>query len=155
MAGALGVALARDGTDRRAPSPPAGAPPTADRVALREKAIPRGGLYEVFPELGGVVEPDDPALTARGLAERGFEVEWFLVERNPAAGDPREVPEVGDPPGPPATLARRVAAPPQGTRVLSILNERGELRFARGSRRLFIEVTPRDASGVEGDHLGG
>jgi hypothetical protein len=151
-AGALGAALVQEETDRGAPSPRPGAAPSGDHVALRQKAVPRGGLYEVFPELSEVVEPDDPTLTGRRLAERGFEVEWLLIVRNPAAEEPREDPEIGDPPGQPVTLAHRVAAPPPGTRVLSILNPRGEPRFVKGSRRLSIEITPRDSTGVEGEH---
>lgn len=63
-------------------------------------------LYEVFPEVEGAIDRDDPVATGEALGALGFQVEWVLIE---AAGE-----------------GHGVETPPPGTVVVSVLGPNGE-----------------------------
>ena len=87
------------------------------------------------------VGSDDPDATARYLSGLGYEIVWFEVQDNPNA--PSDKPEVGDPLPPPserATLVKRVASPPPGTIVISVMNKYGGGRLPEPPATLHLEV---------------
>jgi hypothetical protein len=92
-------------------------------------------VEEALPQVAASVDRDDPAATARALERRGFDVRWQLIVDNPT----------GDEDGAPPTLGRDVAAPPPGTKILSVLGPDGDDKATPGTRRLLIEVAPADS----------
>lgn len=89
-------------------------------------------VEDALPEIGAVIDRDDPAATGRALEERGFRVRWVLVTDNPARALDGESP----------TRSRAVAAPPAGTRILAVLNQRGGNEVDATTRDLLIEIAP-------------
>jgi hypothetical protein len=87
-------------------------------------------LYEALPQVADAVDVNDPAATGRRLAELGFTIHWELVVDDPA-----------DPP----TASSSVSRPPEGTKILSVLNAQGENSATPDTRTLLIEITPRDS----------
>lgn len=57
---------------------------------------------------------------------------WLLITDNPDRAEDGEMP----------TRSRKVAAPPAGTRILSVLNEQGGNAVDAHTRDLMIEISP-------------
>lgn len=87
-------------------------------------------VEDQLPQVAAAIDRDDPVATGRALAQEGFRVHWVLITDNPGPD--------GDGP----TRQRRVAAPPAGTEILAVLNQRGGNEVTPGMRDLGIEVAP-------------
>jgi hypothetical protein len=95
-------------------------------------------VEEALPQVGAAVDRSDPAKTARALERKGFRVQWVLVTDAP------------DRDAVPPTRSRKVAAPPAGTEIISVLNARGGLEVSSDTRALEIEVAPKGSAILEG-----
>lgn len=89
-------------------------------------------VEDSLPEVAAAIDRDDPPATERALRQRGFRVHWMLVTDNPERARDGETP----------TRARAVAAPPPGTRILSVLNAQGGNDVQPDTRDLQIEIAP-------------
>jgi len=89
-------------------------------------------VEDALPEVGAAIDRSDPAATGRALEQRGFRVHWVLITDNPDRARDGERP----------TRSRAVAAPPAGTRIISVLNERGGNAVEADTRDLQIEISP-------------
>lgn len=121
---------------------------TLGRAAGAGEAVdPAAGLTlpEARPEVARAVDRRDPVATGRRLAELGYAVRWRLVIDNPAhARDPSA----------PVTGWKDVAAPPDGTVVLSVLDGASAGPDAgRTDDLLLLELAP-DGSAVARSHPG-
>jgi len=85
-------------------------------------------IEEALPQVAAAIDRDDPAATGVALARLGYRVHWILVTDNPGGDSP--------------TRSRSVAAPPAGTEILSVANERGGYEVTPGMRDLGIEISP-------------
>ncbi|HVF77134.1 MAG TPA: hypothetical protein VNA28_02455 [Solirubrobacteraceae bacterium] len=86
-------------------------------------------VEDQLPQVAAAVDYDDPAATGRALTREGFRVHWVLI--TDAAAD-------ADSP----TRSRHVAAPPSGTKILSVLNQKGGNEVSPDTRDLQIEIAP-------------
>jgi hypothetical protein len=91
-----------------------------------------GRLEETHRDAAAAIVPDDPAATGRALAQLGYHVRWMLITDNPNRAHDGESP----------TRQRAVDAPPDGTKVLSILSKDGSLPVDPDARVLQIEISP-------------
>ncbi len=89
-------------------------------------------LEKTHPDAAAAIVPDDPAATGRALEQLGYRVRWMLITDNPDR--PRD--------GASPTQQRAVDAPPDGTKVLSVLNKDGSLPVDPDARILQIEISP-------------
>ena len=86
-------------------------------------------VEDQLPQVAAAVDRSDPVATELALARKGFRVEWMLITDAPrGAATP--------------TRFRKVAAPPAGTEILSVLNARGGNDVDAKTRVLQIEVAP-------------
>jgi hypothetical protein len=129
--------------------PAAGCGRDRDRRPARPAARTPTTAVVVPNQLGDLSDSDDPATTARALERRGYKVRWVLIEHNPDYRRRRLRPGDRFRPQDQPTVATPVAAPPPGTRVLSVLNEHGGAAPIPGSRSVTIEVTPRGSKGLD------
>lgn len=124
-------------------------PPDPTTSGQGSQTVPRSAAGRPqFPEtLAAVIVRDDPDATGRGLRGLGYRVIYHYVRANPQATAPPT--EVGDPlpaPSERATLVTRVARPPKGTVVLSVLNSSGGRRIKDPPSSILVEVArPEDA----------
>jgi hypothetical protein len=82
-------------------------------------------LYEVFPDVEEAIDRDDPVATGQALERLGFRIRWSLIEA----------------PG----VDRDIDAPPDGTRVLSVLGPNGQWTDIDPSTdTLMVEVATPD-----------
>ena len=86
-------------------------------------------VEDQLPQVAAAVDRSDPTGTGLALAREGFRVEWMLNTDAPRGA---ETP----------TRFRKVAAPPAGTEILSVLNARGGNEVSARTRVLQIEVAP-------------
>lgn len=87
--------------------------------------------FEAYPALCEAVDPQDPAATARALADLGFDVEWLVYEFNPT---PTTLIEM-------APDVHKVDTPPPGTFVESLLRPEGQtLRYAAPPDQVLITL---------------
>ena len=89
-------------------------------------------VEDVLPQAAAAIDRDDPAATGRALEQRGFRVQWVLITDNPDRGRDGESP----------TRQASVAAPPAGTKILSVLGKGGTTDIDARTRDLQIEVSP-------------
>jgi len=85
-------------------------------------------VEEALPQVAAAIDRDDPAATGRALERRGYRVDWVLITDRVGGESP--------------TRSRPVASPPQGTEILSVLNQKGGNAVTPKTRDLQIEVAP-------------
>ncbi len=110
---------------------------TVGRPARDGEQVTTEGLtyFEAYPQLCGAVIPSDPAATGSTLADLGFQVDWLLVEYDPA---PETLLDA-------APTAREVDAPPPGTVVSRVGRPDGELLLTPApADRVQIQLTQPD-----------
>lgn len=94
-------------------------------------------VEDQLPQVAAAVDRSDPTGTGLALARQGFRVEWVLITDAPRGA---EMP----------TRFRKVAAPPAGTEILSVLNAQGGNEVNSRTRALQIEVAPVGSAILEG-----
>lgn len=102
----------------------------APALAVVLDGAPPQRVEDQLPQVAAAIDRDDPVATGSALKREGFRVQWVLITDNP------------DPDGDRPTRQRHLAAPPAGTEILSVLNQRGGNEVTPDTRDLQIEVAP-------------